>query len=459
QPPAFIDKNMAAVETAAKVPPLRPIFQEMARSAPATERFLSDPRNMAASLDDIRNLHEFEKGTRDFGLGESMYRSLLSGVNRLNASIARLPATALDTALLPGNLFYKAVGREDLQGRSPEWLANNPVATYYDEAARYASTPDMERSIVEEIGRGQYASAGRALAAQFVANAPNQAAIIVATLTGYGAPALIGAGALQASDTLQKGRAAGADPANAALNAVTQGSAEALFERLGTFGILKHWEGVIARSYGKQTSRAVMKDFGRTLIASFAGEANEEFLTQAAQDFSDYATGVNPRAMDGALERAINAGIVGGFSGVALTGPSAVSSGVYRGMEVQKAERAKQFYLSLGANAEAAKLRERLPDAHRKLADEITKFSPVENVYIATEAVERYFQSKNQDANQLMTELGVAESYLEAQATGAPIKIPLAAWAAKVAGDSSYKDLADDIKFNPDDSTTWSTAT
>ena len=451
EPPAFIDKNMAAVETAAKVPPLRPLFQEMTRSAPTVERFLSDPRNMAASLDDIRNLHDFEKGTRDFGFAESMYRSLLSGVNQLNASLARLPATALDTALLPGNLFYKAVGRPDLQGRSPDWLANNPVATYYDEAARAASTPDMERSILQEIGRGQYGSAGRALASQFVANAPNQAALIVATLTGYGAPALAGAGALQAADALKRGREAGADPANAALNAVTQGSAEALFERLGTFGILTHWEGVIARAYGKQTARSVMKDVGRTLVASFAGEANEEFLTQAAQDFSDYATGVNPRAMEGALERAINAGIVGGFSGTALTGPSAVSSGVYQGMEAQKAERAKQFYLSLGANAEAAKLRERLPEAHRKLADEITKFSPVENVYIAAEAVERYFQSKNVDPNQLMQELGVAESYLESQATGAPLKIPLAAWAEKVATDPAYKDLADDIKFDPED--------
>ncbi len=452
EPESFIEKNLPDVEDAVKAPNAS-FFRDLDREYPGATKFLSEPEMMASAHDDMENIRDHEAAVKEFGFWSSMGRSLNSGLARMNASIFRLPAAVYDAALIPYNLTLQMQGEDTrrFELRSPDWLINNFPARFYDAQAVAASTPDMETDILAAIERGQYSKAGRALASQVVANAPNQALLIGATVAGYGVPALVGAGALQAADVNAKSRESGARPGSAALNAVTQGTIESAFERLGTFGLIKSWEGTIAKSFGKKVSREVLKDLGKTLAHSMFGEANEEFWTQGAQDLSDYLTGVNPKALEGVGNRMVNAGIVGGASGGALTFGGTVFSGALkaRANEVRSAERAKDFYMALGEKSQSSKLRERLPEQHQRLVQQLTENGPVESVYVRADALEKYFTSQKLDTATVLADLGAAESFMEAKDTGGLVKIPTAQM-TRLIEDGHYAALADDVKFDPE---------
>lgn len=449
EPASFIDKNLPEIEKRVNGP-APSFFKELEDQYPGTGQFLSKPENMAASQDDLDNLVSHEGMIRDYTFTESMRRSLQVGLANLGAGASRVPAAIYDMYYLPRNLGAMAANLPNEVRQAPAGLVDNFASRYFEGMAAQSNTPDLERGIMDSLGKGEYAKAGRAAAAQFVANAPTQGALIVAALTGYGAPALIGAGSLQAAETLKKGRASGAEPAVQTLNALLQGSIEAGFESLGTFGLLKTWEGAISRAYGKQTARAFMRELGKTLAASVSGEANEEALTSAAQDFSDYITGVNPRAMQGSIARAIDAGIVGGLSGGALTGPAAISAGVVQAQERIRAEQAKKFYEALGDKAKSSKLRERLTQPYQELVRNLTVVGPVEKTYVSAEAFERVFQQANQDPGEAAAKLGITDQFLEARATGGSVGIPLEKM-TELIDSGIYSQLSDDIKFNPDD--------
>lgn len=442
------------------------------------EWMAKSPNNAAAARNDRDALAKVEKDTRDYLSLSDLYDSLDVGVTKVGAMLHRVPGLVVDFANIPmnqtarmmddwglSNIIPKALnaaGLTDIKipegpnyNKAPEWMINNRFTEALDERARMVAPP-ITPSVGAEIARGDWRRAGVGLVHQFVQSAPQQAALLVGMVSGYGIPALIGTGIVTAAEKNAEGRnipegVNSPAPDVVATDAVNVGAIEALFENLGTFGILKSWEGAIANQWGKQVSTEVFKDFGKTLFYSAAAEGNEEFWTSIAQDFTDYVTGVNPLAMSGALQRAIDAGLVGSFSGVGLTSPSGIASGVIRQQQVRRAQQTKELYTALGSTWEGMEIRQRLPEAHREIVDKIVKDGPVENIFINPQALEQYFQGKNQNPVTVMQSLGVLDAYEEAKATGGDIKIPLATWADKVVGTEHYQGLADDVKFSPSD--------
>jgi hypothetical protein len=64
-----------------------------------------------------------------------MFRSLMSGINRnINAPIARMGALAFDAYEAPLHAIDRLTGWK-LGNKAPEFLANNPLALYYDKAS------------------------------------------------------------------------------------------------------------------------------------------------------------------------------------------------------------------------------------------------------------------------------------------------------------------------------------
>lgn len=449
-PEDVISRNIDTVEREA----LKSDFnaERFRKESPIVAQWMSEgPQNASLVHDDIDNITAHEKAIQDHGFYDTMYRSLNHGLSTLGAQAARLPALASDLSNLRYNLGVKLIGRPELQIRSPKVLSDNAATQFFEDRAQRFMVPELEQSITKHLSDGEFRMAGRTMAAQFMSNAPQQAAIIVAGLTGAGLPALFGAGALQASGVAQEARQRGADPAMATVDAAVQGTVEAGFESIGTFGILKHWEGQIAKNFGKGTAREVMKDFAKTMFATGVGEGNEEFLTQIAQDFSDYITGVNPDALTGTFQRAADAGLIGSASGIAMTSPSAITSGIIRSQNERRVNRAKDLYVALGATAEASKLRERLPEAHKEIVERMTKDGPIENVYVPASTIQEFFQSRNEDPAPLMSKVGALDSYLEAKNSGGDVRIPMADWVNKVVGTEYYQAFQDDIKFSPTD--------
>lgn len=246
------------------------------------------------------------------------------GLSQLYTGIARIPATVYDIAALPQNIAVKALGKPELQVRSPDWLMNNPIAKFYEQQGQAWTPEELKKDPMFYFKEGDPSGGIRNIMLQVTANAPNQIARIASAVAGFGGPALVGMGLQQAGSILARDR--DKDPATVATNAALQGTIEGAFESIGTMGLFKKWSTVLAKSFGKGTTKEIWKNVGKTIAYSTLGEGNEEFLTSLGQDFSDYLAG-NKDALKGSLGRAANALAVGGISGGLITAPSAITAG------------------------------------------------------------------------------------------------------------------------------------
>lgn len=259
-------------------------------------------------------------------LVEDLYNSFQSGLAQTWGTVSKMPAAVYDVAAIPQNFLVKSLGREDLQVRSPEWLMNNPVAELYDHiATSYKKEITPTKTFEEAMATKDFNGIGRHLAIQVAESAPQQIGVILSYMSGYPAMGLAGMGLLETTNSLKANR--DKDPAISAYNSLSRGVIEAGFENIGTMGILKKWSNVLTKSFGTATTKQIIGDIFKTITYSFLGEGNEEFWTSLAQDFSDFTTGINKDALKGSLERAFEAGSVGGISGALLTSPAAIGTG------------------------------------------------------------------------------------------------------------------------------------
>jgi len=448
-PTSIVDRNFDTIRSKTELTDTD--YDQIIKEAPKTASWLAaSADNMAVAKDDVHGLKAIEGTIEEQSLLNGLYNALSSGAATSLSNISKIPSLIYDTAAIPQNIIAQQFGVEGLQVSSKDVLPENPIAKYYDSMASNLAPPELNESITKHIGEGDYAKAGRVLAMQFAANAPQQAVNIVGIMSGAATPALVATGLSTAAQSNVENLNAGIDPVTSVSDALAKGTIESAFESLGTFGLLKHWEGVIAKNYGKDVSREVIKDFAKTLAYSFAGEANEEFLTSVAQDFTDYISGVNPEALEGIGQRALDAGFIGGVSGVGMTGPSAIGMGAARGAQIRNSTLMKDFYNKLGGNIEESKLYKRSPETQKEYIKDLVKDGPVENVYIPHESFERYFQDSKIPPSKAAQDIGILKEYNEAKETGSDVKIPLDVYANKIAGTEHWKGLQNDVKFSPE---------
>lgn len=452
QDPATVAANLEAAKQAASVPDTV-FFGDLIKKNPHVSSFLADPRNMAVGKDDIHNLARTENLVQDYGVAKTMWNALNVGAARFNEQVAKLPATIYDVAAFPQNFIASTMGRPDLEVQSPEWLANNPVAKYYSEQAKAWTPPALTESVTDLLRAGRIGEASKALSAQLVESVPSLALLIGASAVGAPGVGLAGIGATSTADAMSRNRAMGIEPAPAELNAMYHGAITTAFMNLGALSPIHKWETAIAESVGQDTARKVALDMVKTLAGSFASMGGSMAAMSGGADFADYATGVNPNALQGSLKRAMDAMIVGGATGVAMVGPAAIAGGFGRSADVQRTQQAKDFYTALGDSAEASKMRQRMPEAHQAMIDQITKDGPVDSVYSPVNDFDAYFQSKKLNPQSVAADLGVGDQYIQAKETGGDLQIPLSTWTDKVVGTEHFAGMADDVKFHPEDMT------
>jgi len=450
--PQYVADNLEAAKKAAAIPPSE-YFADITDKYPATAKYLSDPVKMAVAKDDINNLASTENLVQGYSTGRTLWNSLQTGLAKLNVQLAKVPATVYDVAAFPQNFIASSLGHPELEVRSPEWLANNPVAKFYSDQAKAWTPPALEQSVTDLLKEGRVREAGTALSAQLIESAPSLALLMAASAAGYPGVGLGGVGVTSAGDVLARNRQLGVEPATASLNAMYHGAINMAFMNLGALSPLHKWEAAIAESVGSDTARKVVLDMAKTFAGSFASMGGSMAAITSASDFADYATGVNPAAMQGTWKRALDAWIVGGATGAALVGPAAIASGFARGTDVSRVQATRDFYTALGDTAEASKLRERLPENHRAFVEQLTKDSPVQNISIPAERFDTYFQGKNIDPDGIAKDLGIEAQLPVARQAGGDIQIPLSAWTEKMVGTPHYDALKDDIRFHPEDPT------
>lgn len=418
---------------------------------PKLAEWLKDPNNAALSSDDLAALGKTHQLKNVYEENSQIYNALYSGLNQFNQGLMKVPTYMQNLYYAPANLLRKMRGEQQIEYKYNEGVTGE-LAQWYGDAAQKAieASPDLSASVVEQIKEGNYSAAGRALALKVLQNAPNQTFLVGSAMMGMPQVGLGVMGSTTAAQEASQLQEQGVDPLTQTTVGAAYGAIETAFESLGTLGVLKQWDNAIAKQWGKQVSKEVMKDLAKTLGYSFMAEGNEEALTSLAQDFTEYMSGANPDAMKGAASRALEAGLIGGFSGVTMSSPAGVAQGVNRMQQIQQVRINQEFYRAIGENAQESKLNQRLPEKYQEYVKELTKDGPVENIYIPLQAIEQYFQDRSDSPVKMAGELNILQEYEAAKEAGTDVKISTAKMASELAGTEHFQNLARDIKYSPD---------
>jgi hypothetical protein len=494
EPETYIDNNLPAAEKAANSPSSE-YWAQMEKQYPGTTQYLLNPRNMAVAQDDTGNLALHERIVNGIKTawehGKSAYTSGQLQEERDLLQASRVFGTSNDAASMTGYLLNRLTKRgagqtsqeriDLLNQQIADLEKNRPEVTGIVsglERGAYGATeflPWIKGSFEKGAEYALVLGGGAALAG--LETGPGAA--VTGTL-GAGAGLTIGAGEYNflrmtgaARHQFEQIRDVNGEPlpenvinlSSAAAGAATAGlgliKLGALIKSIpGGDQFLQRFESSIgnqvlkpvayrtallgfAKRWATSTAEATGAMTGITAINIGAGEAAK---AASGQEFAPFS----PKQAVGELassagEAALTFGVMG------VPGHTMGLSGEL--YSIRRAEQAKRVYEAMGKTAEASKVRERLPEAHRQFVEQITKDSPVENIYIPAAQFTRYFQEKNLDPNQVAAELGIGEQLAQAKETGQDVQIPMANWVNKVVGTEHYTGLADDVKFHPEDLT------
>lgn len=453
--PEFVESNYDTLKKEKDIMATDEEYDQILKDNPNLSQYLSDPINHATSKDDIQNLKETENLFKQNADENSFYNSSIAMFAGLNKQVSTLPWGVYSAFAAPVNLAASAVGLPDLMVNAEQALGKNNLYKYLDDVQQKYSNkvPELKVDIVDEIGKGNFAAAGKAAAYQLMAQSPMMAVQLMSAyaLGPVGSLALMGG--MTFSEKSQANRDAGIDEATNVINAAGAGAIEVATEKFGTMGVLGSWENVIAKKYGKETGLAFINSVLKTFGYSYGSGAIEETTASIGGDVNDLLTGVNSNAMDGSVKRGVNAGIIGGFAEGLMTSPVAASVAMRSYQAAKRAEVNRDFYTAIGETIKNSLTRKRLPEGHKAYVDKLTANGPVENIYLDPDAVEEYFQSKDISPIELFQQIGLGKEYEQSKLTGTGLKIKTSDFVSKFLDTEHYSGLANDIKFNENDQT------
>lgn len=440
-------------------------YDSILRDTPATGEWLSNPENAKVAIDDANGLGNIERTMAKHSTLYEMYRALDSGSATFLSSIAKAPGFGVDTLNYATNKTLGAAGIESKADYLPKGARKNAFTEYLDTYAKSQAPEELSQSEWELVKNMDIAGLGRTAAIKLAANVPNLVGLMLmygagaaaATAAGglavVGGPVVVGGlvagagmAALSGASKYGENMDAGVEQETAIESGLLHGGFEAAGEGVGTIPFLGQLGKSLVKNVGVTTAREILKEAGKTLFWGFANEGKEELVTELGQSVADYSLGIDPKALDNIAPKLFDAFVGGGTVGLGLGTPGSIMVAAKRVKDAREAGLARDFYTSLGDSAEATKLRQRLPEAQRDFVEKLVKDSPVENIYVAPQALEVLFQGEN--PVQKMQEIGVLENYAQAKEAGTDVKIPLATWVNSVPPEL-YKKLADDIKFDP----------
>lgn len=470
--------------------------------SPKLSDWLRDPENAAVARDDLDNLSWFEGFGR--GLGNTLSRSkqrLAQGANQymLNQTAGRAQdRQATFSDILDSERRPAVVGPD---GKPIAMLPLGPVeifgamGRYID--ARYADLIGTD----DEASAREYATAIKAnvdalkaipksqIATQFESAAMVDGATLGQSLKNFGSAVMsnpIGAmsWALEtAGESIpQMGAALGASLAtkNPATGVAVMGATSYATERYTSVADFLTEKGIDlgnANDVGKLLSDPVLlkeaNDRGiirGAVIGAFdmasgglagrviANNPMVEAVAQSVQQALSGSLGEYFARLGSGQEIDWNEIIAEGLAEIA-TAP--VDMGIAGRKLVDLKRKAREAEVTVRKTAEistqanASKLRARLPDRFRQFLEGATDGTDIENVFVPAEDFVQYFQGSGIDPFAMADELdGVTRADLEtALAGGGDLKIPTATYAAKIAGTDADPFFMENMRFDPDEFT------
>lgn len=373
-----------------------PELTNLQRDYPGVTTWAKNPDNYKVLLKDpawAKRIEDHNKkinGTLSEDLSKyagDASRAILGGISaQINAPLMKALGYTYNLGAYPINQIMKSVGMPEQQVEAPEWLINNPMAKYYDEQTKLYQVDGLDKDVIdslsEKISSGNYAGAGRDLSLRLMQNAPSQIMSVYGVMAKIPAVTLGAMGFFQGTSTFVENRKAGADISSATLNSMYSGAFETIMESMETLSIFHHWEQSLTKTIGKDSAKKVLRSMVSSLAYSAAVEGSSEAATQVLQDFSEYATGVNPKGLEGIGKRAAGAGLIGAISGMAITSPGAAAHGYVRTQNIENRkiiERVNSAITAMNARDEVRQGREdkkgsTVPNEHPQQTQELHDF-------------------------------------------------------------------------------------
>ncbi|HVZ80299.1 MAG TPA: hypothetical protein VHE12_05775 [bacterium] len=466
-PPAFIENNLDDLEKAERS--LGPgTATDLHQNYPVTAQYLSDPRNMAVSQDDIEALKGREKAAQEsWGVGLAkntlipgyafathaapVAKALTKGINELGANLAESPAAIYNIVHNVGQGLFE-IANPDVAGKlpNPELVGlDNPVSRFFRQNADYVNLPQDQESVLQLAKDGNLDEAGKALSMKVIEGVPSLGLFLL----GPGAGAAL-MGTTQAASAQQRAQDLGANGDKAALDSLFQGVTAGILMKSGSFAAIENVMKTLSVPAAQATAKAMLAQFAKLAGLNGSLVGGQGVLQSYANDLADYFTGVNPDALKGSNARAAESGLVGFATGVAGTGtalPHLMEGRVRQAQDSMVEQVTGQFkagYDKFVDQVKASKLHGRDPVGDAQLTAQAVKGTPLENVHVPVEALDAYYQEKGLDPFEELFKAGAGDEYQEAKRTGGDLKVPMEKWAKLDPAD--LKGLGDHVRPAPD---------
>lgn len=439
-------------------------YEDLVNNYPTSTEFLADPVNNGLAQDDVEGIKSIERKAGGRGYFGKLYDSVVRGSLRVAEGVNEFAEMNAQNqqdwqkewnANHPASEEFKRLTGRDFTPAGPVITAEQrqEFRNYIGEKIKGYEDEDAQKSFITEISNGNFGAAAESLSLQVAESIPQLA--LVAVNAG------LGLSTLYASETGSKYKEnvdAGVAPDLASQNAKITGAISTGIESLGGFGNpLKQVIGRAAKEVGTQSTMQVLKQASKEILKAGGEEGLEEAATTLAQGLADYGMGVDDNALDGIALKAADSFFVGAGSGVSVGAGShglmSVAGATKRYSETAKASINAKTYEDLGEVSVDSKLRKRSPEKFEQFVQKNAEGSGIENVYVPTEAVERFFQTKDQSATEEMAKLGILEEYEKAKAQGSDIQLPTGKWINKTIDTELYAAVKNDVKFDPADLT------
>lgn len=431
-------------------------ISDLPERAPRTSGWLSQPNNARVGHDDIDNMVDAEDVVRAQGsfAGQQLvapprkaptFLNLIRGIgNAFMDGIGPEGSVVAGTKNLLGDQVLRATGL----GRARD-ATGNLIFTQADRDAgetRYLEAQANFQRNRPDVGEG-LGGAVYSGVESFARMAPAMAASVALRNP---TPALVAAGTQTGGEAYGRYDARGATQNEALLGAGGEAAVEVLTEIIP---ISKMLDMVGAKSF-----KSAVVDWAKS---QFADQVGEQIAT-AAQDAIDTAI-ANPdktwaeyweERPNAAFQTAVATAVQGALSAGSIGGVNLVTNAAdqrrQRNEQQQVAEQQATFAENLNKVAEASKLRERSPVSFEAFMEEATADGPVENVYIDAAVFNQSAQEAGVDLNELAQTMPELARQIEAASTTeGDLQIPVASFAAHVAGTDLGKALVDHIRVDP----------
>jgi hypothetical protein len=469
--PGYVSANLDTVKKAADAPTPQDLSTIQA-AYPKTAYWAAAPANMAAAHDDLGNLTLHERLVNGFqDAFESVKNDFYTGI--LQAKKAALHA---GTILGQDNAAQIAAVEQQM-----ELYKNGPrLGEDYKEPGALAKAAHGAVEMAPQVLEAQAAGAAGSLTGAGVAALTFPPAVPAAAEVGYfgGEGMFWGAQiAGQAKEQLSKIRdangqpipegiqrvaslaigVAGAAPSVLAANNVLKSTAvgRALMAQITQTvgeGVLKTagWRDALMGFAKNSLEQAGVMGANMSALAGVQGLGVKMAKNASGQPFAPEDPMALTKEMGEQFAAGAGVGLMMGLPGLSW---GLGTDALRLSRQAEAAEASKTFVQSLHDASVSSKLRAGDPQGYADHLDTLAAGTPAANVLIPGEAFERYFQGANIDPARAAEELGVRDSYEEAQKTGGLVSVPLGKFQSKEM-DAHRPGLTDDITFDPEILTT-----